>query len=145
MQDVFEHPQRVLLGGVLQYSVMPLLGLVASRAFGLPPLIAAGVGLVACCPGGTASNVVTYLAGADVALSVSMTTASTLGAVVFTPLLTQVVAGTLVPIDALALFKVMSQATSGHAVIILPLLVYPSSPSTFPPSPPAAAPASPDP
>jgi bile acid:Na+ symporter, BASS family len=89
----------------VQYTIMPLLGFLGSRLFGLPPAIAAGVGLVACCPGGTASNIVTFLAGADVALSVSMTTASTLGAVLLTPLLTRLVAGALVPVNAWALFR----------------------------------------
>ena len=60
--------------------------------------------LVASCPGGTASNVVTFLANADVALSVMMTTVSTLAAVVMTPLLTKTLVGAMVPVDAKALF-----------------------------------------
>lgn len=60
--------------------------------------------MVASCPGGTASNVVTFLANADVALSVMMTTVSTLAAVVMTPLLTKALVGALVPVDAKALF-----------------------------------------
>ena len=67
--------------------------------------------LVGSCPGGTASNVVTYLARADVTLSVLMTTASTLGAVVATPLLTKLLLGTLVPVDALALLVSTLQAS----------------------------------
>ena len=67
------------------------------------------------CPGGTASNVVTYLARADVTLSVLMTTASTLGAVVATPLLTKLLLGTLVPVDALALLVSTLQASNQPA------------------------------
>lgn len=67
--------------------------------------------LVGSCPGGTASNVVTYLARADVTLSVLMTTASTLGAVVATPALTKLLLGTLVPVDALGLLVSTVQAS----------------------------------
>jgi BASS family bile acid:Na+ symporter len=80
-------------GCLLQYTVMPLLGFLASRAFNLPSSFAVGVVLVACCPGGTASNIVSYLARADVPLSVMMTTLSTAGAVFMTPLLTKIFAG----------------------------------------------------
>jgi BASS family bile acid:Na+ symporter len=66
--------------------------------------LAVGLILVACCPGGTASNVVTFLARANVALSVLMTMCSTFGAIILTPLLTKWLAGTYVPVDALALF-----------------------------------------
>jgi BASS family bile acid:Na+ symporter len=66
----------------------------------LSPALATGLILVSCCPGGQASNVATYIAHGDVALSVLMTTASTLGAIFMTPLLTKFLAGTLVPVDA---------------------------------------------
>ena len=69
--------------------------------------------IVGSCPGGTASNVVTFLARADVSLSVAMTTASTLGAVVATPLLTRALLGTLVPVDALALLVSTLQVWGG--------------------------------
>ena len=74
----------------------------------LPPALAVGLILVSCCPGGQASNVATYIAHGDVALSVLMTTASTLGAIVMTPLLTQFLAGTLVPVDAKVCWDIFS-------------------------------------
>lgn len=97
-------PVAVLLGFVAQYTIMPGLGWLVARGLGLETPLAVGLILVACCPGGTASNVVTYIARAHVALSVTMTTCSTFGAIAMTPLLTKWLAGTLVPVDAWALF-----------------------------------------
>jgi len=104
------------MGITLQYTVMPATGWLTAWAFGLPTPFAVGLILVACCPGGTASNVITYLARADVALSVAMTAASTLLAVVATPLLTALLAGSRidVPIGGLLL--------STAQVVILPLV-----------------------
>jgi BASS family bile acid:Na+ symporter len=93
----------VAVGFLAQYSIMPFLGWAVSYGLNLEPALAVGLILVGCCPGGTASNVVTYIARAHVALSVTMTTCSTLGAIVMTPLLTKWLAGTLVPVDAWAL------------------------------------------
>lgn len=94
------HMPRALVAGVaLQFAVMPVSGFVIARALGLEPGLAVGLILVACCPGGTASNIVTYLARGHVALSVAMTMASTLAAVVLTPLLTGWLAGAYVAID----------------------------------------------
>lgn len=101
---VMRYPGRIAVGCVLQYTIMPLMGLLVSRFMGLPLPFAIGIGLVSCCPGGTASNVVTYLARADVPLSVMMTTASTFLAVVTTPLLTKLLLGQLVAVDAAGLF-----------------------------------------
>jgi len=84
--------------------------------FALPTPMAVGVILVSCCPGGTASNVVTYLARANVALSVLMTMTSTFSAIVLTPLLTKWLAGTLVPVDAWGLFQSTVQ------VVLLPVV-----------------------
>lgn len=99
---------RALLAGVgLQFAVMPLSGFVIARALDLEPGLAVGLILVACCPGGTASNVVTYIARGNVALSVAMTMASTLAAVVLTPLLTGWLAGAYVEIDRLNLLVQM--------------------------------------
>ncbi|KAK9268897.1 hypothetical protein L1049_000662 [Liquidambar formosana] len=75
-------PKELLAGFVLQYSVMPISGFLVSKLLKLPSYYAAGLILVACCPGGTASNIVTYIARGNVALSVLMTAASTLSAVV---------------------------------------------------------------
>ncbi|KIO48507.1 bile acid:sodium symporter family protein [Nitrosospira sp. NpAV] len=110
-------PRAVAIGFAAQYSIMPLLAWGVAHALALPPHFAVGLILVGCCPGGTASNLVTYIAGADVALSVVMTVCSTLAAVVLTPLLTQFFAGTLVPVDAWLLFKQTLQ------VVIVPVVL----------------------
>lgn len=98
-----KQPQLLLLGMILQYTVMPVLGFLISRYWGLAPGLAIGVALVACMPGGTASNIVCFIARGEMALSVMMTTASTLAAVVTLPLLTSLLVGTLVAIDPLAM------------------------------------------
>lgn len=82
----------------LQYTVMPLMGLTVARLFQLPPALAAGVCLVGTCPGGTASNLVALIAGADVALSVLLTAASTVLATAMTPLLTRALVGGVVQV-----------------------------------------------
>jgi len=92
-------PRALVAGVALQFAVMPLSGFVIARALGLEPGLAVGLILVACCPGGTASNIVTYIARGHVALSVAMTMASTLAAVALTPLLTGALAGAYVAID----------------------------------------------
>jgi BASS family bile acid:Na+ symporter len=108
-------PRPVLLGLAAQYTIMPVSAWVVARLLALPPAFAAGLILVACCPGGTASNVVTYLARAHVALSVVMTMVSTFAAVFMTPLLTRELAGAIVEVDALGLFFSTLQ------VIVLPI------------------------
>ena len=86
--------RRLVLPGIaLQYTLMPALGWGLGVLFDLPAPLAAGLILVSCCPGGTASNVIAFLARADVALSVTMTAGSTLLAVVMTPTLTALLAG----------------------------------------------------
>ena len=75
---VFSRPKDVLIGCLAQFTVMPFLAWALTKAFALPPDLALGVILVGCCPGGTASNVITYLAKGDLALSVGMTAVSTL-------------------------------------------------------------------
>jgi len=97
-------PRSVAIGVVLQFTIMPFLGWAIARGLGLDPQLAVGLILVACCPGGTASNVVSYIARADVALSVLMTMCSTFAAVAMTPLLTKWLAGAYVPVDAWSLF-----------------------------------------
>ncbi len=115
-QRVARQPVAVLIGVGAQYLVMPLVALAVARALQLPADLAAGLILVGCCPGGTASNVMTYLARGDVALSVSLTTVSTLAAVLATPWLMQVLGGQYVPVDAAALMR------SILLVVILPVL-----------------------
>jgi BASS family bile acid:Na+ symporter len=103
-RGVLRMPRAVAAGFAAQYSIMPFLGFAVARLLELPTPYAVGLILVACCPGGTASNVVAWLARANVALSVLMTTCSTLGAIVMTPLLTRWLAGAYVPVDAFRLF-----------------------------------------
>lgn len=79
------HPQWIALGVVAQYLMMPMIAFLLSLLFGLNEVLAAGVILVGCCPGGTASNVIAFLSDADVPLSVSVTLASTLLAPLLTP------------------------------------------------------------
>lgn len=100
-------PRALLAGVALQFAVMPLAGFAIARTLALEPGLAVGLILVACCPGGTASNVVAFIARGNVALSVMMTMASTLAAVVLTPLLTGWLAGAYVEIDRLILLANM--------------------------------------
>ena len=100
---IIYYPKWIGLGLVLQFTVMPLLGWGLAKLFQLPPFFAVGMILVASCPGGTASNVIAYLARANVALSVSMTAFSTLGAVVMTPFLTLQLSGSYLDVSALGL------------------------------------------
>lgn len=97
---VLTRPIPVILGVAAQYGVMPLIGWAVATAMGLPDELVVGVVLVGCVPGGTASNVVSYLARADVALSVTMTSISTLLAPIVTPLLTLWLVGARLPVDA---------------------------------------------
>jgi bile acid:Na+ symporter, BASS family len=97
---VFQMPRAIAIGFAAQYGIMPFLGWTIARGLALEPPLAVGLILVACCPGGTASNVVTYLARANVALSVLMTMCTTFAAVVMTPLLTKWLAEAYVRVDA---------------------------------------------
>lgn len=97
---VFSRPVDIFVGCLAQFVAMPLLALLLVKLFSLPADLALGVILVGCCPGGTASNVITYLAKGDLALSVGMTAVSTLLAPLLTPLLTLLLAGTFVNVDA---------------------------------------------
>ncbi len=90
--EIFRRPMQVLLGVVAQFLIMPLLAVLLVNIFSLDPMVALGVILVGCCPGGTASNVMTYLARGDVALSVTITACSTLLAPFLTPLLLELYA-----------------------------------------------------
>ena len=112
---VLRRPGPPALGVAAQYLVMPGLAALVAAILRMPPPLAVGLILVGCCPGGTASNVVTLIARADVALSVVMTTASTLAAVVLTPLLTGLLAGRYVPVDGWKLLMDVLQ------VVLLPV------------------------
>ncbi len=100
---VFSRPRDVVIGCLAQYTVMPLVAWLLVVGFNLPKDLAIGVILVGCCPGGTASNVIAYLARSDLALSVGMTAVSTLLAPVVTPLLVLLLAGTMVEVDAVGM------------------------------------------
>lgn len=102
---IVRRPFPIIVGVAAQYIVMPIAALAVSKAFGLDPALAVGVILVGCAPGGTASNVVAYLAKGDVALSVAMTSVSTLLSPLATPLLTKWLAGQYMPVDAGAMAK----------------------------------------
>ena len=100
---VLSRPKDILFGCLAQYTVMPLLAWLLTWMFSLPKEVALGVILVGCCPGGTASNVITYLAKGDLALSVGMTATSTLLAPLMTPLLVWLMAGTMVDVDTVGM------------------------------------------
>lgn len=100
---VLSRPRDVLLGCVAQFLFMPLIAWFLVWAFSLSADLALGVILVGCCPGGTASNVIAYLAKGDIALSVGMTAVSTLLSPLLTPLLVLLLAGTFVDVDAAAM------------------------------------------
>ena len=112
---VFSRPRDVLVGCLAQFTVMPLLAFALTRVFRLEEALAIGVILVGCCPGGTASNVITFLARGDLALSVGMTAMSTLLAPVLTPLLVWLLAGEMVDVD------VAGMLLSILWVVILPI------------------------
>ncbi len=113
---VLSRPRDVLIGCLAQFTIMPLFALVLSWLFALDEALAVGVILVGCCPGGTASNVITYLAKDDLALSVGMTATSTLLAPVVTPLLVWLLAGKSVDVD------VAGMLLSILWVVILPIV-----------------------
>jgi BASS family bile acid:Na+ symporter len=114
---VLKMPRAVGIGFAAQYLIMPFLGWSIAHLLKLETQFAVGLILVACCPGGTASNVVNFLARSNVALSVLMTACSTLGAIVMTPLLTKWLAGQYVPVDALGLFLSTLQIVLAPVVI----------------------------
>lgn len=114
---VGRQPGLVAAGVALQYTIMPALGYGLGYAFGLPTPFAVGLVLVASCPGGTASNVITFLARGDVPLSVSMTAISTLLAAVATPALTALLAGNRVDVPAWGLL------VSTVQVVVVPVLL----------------------
>lgn len=105
---VGRQPRPALVGVIAQFAVMPALAAAIAALLRLPAPLAVGLILVGCCPGGTASNVVALIARADVALSVVMTSLSTLAAVLFTPRLTELLASQYVPVNGwLLLLRVL--------------------------------------
>lgn len=114
---VLEMPKAVFIGFGLQYTVMPVLGFSFARLFGLEGEVAAGLVLIGSCPGGVASNVMAFLARANVPLSVTMTACSTLLSPLMTPLAMKLLAGRYVPIAALPMMGSILK------MVILPLVV----------------------
>ena len=113
--EVIKRPKLVIIGLIAQFTLMPLIAYILTIIFKLDPLIALGVILVGCCPGGTSSNVITFLAKGDVALSVSITSLSTLLAPILTPILLKLFAGQLIEIE------LASMMWSITKIIILPI------------------------
>lgn len=116
-REIFKRPRDIFIGLLAQFTIMPFLAYGLSIIFQLPPELAAGVILVGTCPGGTASNVMTYLAKGDLALSVSMSMASTILAPIVTPLLTWLLAGAWIDVS---FFDMMLSIVQ---VVIAPILL----------------------
>jgi BASS family bile acid:Na+ symporter len=112
---VFKRPKDILVGTAAQFIIMPALAFGLSKLFQLDPALTAGVVLVGTCPGGTSSNVITYLSKGDVALSVGMTSVNTLLAPLLTPAITWLLLQTTVKVDVWAMFWSIIQ------VIIIPV------------------------
>ena len=114
---IFQAPRSVIIGVVLQYTIMPLSAFLIVKLFHLPPEIAIGVILVGCCPGGTSSNVMSYLANANVALSVAITSVSTLLAPFLTPALIYLFAHEWLQVSFISMFWSVVQ------VILIPIII----------------------
>ncbi len=113
---VFTMPWPIFIGIFLQFTIMPLVGYTIAMLLGFEPEVAAGVILIGSVSGGVASNLITYLAGGNVALSVTMTACSTLISPVMTPFLMKILAGKLVPVNFLSMmFSIIN-------MIIVPIL-----------------------
>ncbi|MGH7890203.1 MAG: bile acid:sodium symporter family protein [Thermodesulfobacteriota bacterium] len=108
-------PQDVAVGFLSQYGIMPFAGFALAKVLGLEPLLAAGVVLVGSCSEGTASNIITYLAKGDVALSVTMTSVSTFFSPILSPVLTYLFAGQWISVPVQELF------TSTAQIILMPV------------------------
>jgi bile acid:Na+ symporter, BASS family len=113
---VIKMPKSIGVGLVCQYTIMPLVATILAAASGLPPEIAAGMILVGCAPGGLASNVMAYISGANLALSLSLTAFSTILAPFVTPLLMSLFAGEHVPIDVTEMFWSITK------IVLLPVV-----------------------
>lgn len=116
-QGILRYPKAVLIGVVAQFVVMPGLAFLLCQLFQLPSEIAIGVILVGCCPGGTASNVITYMARGNIALSVACTSVSTLLAPLLTPAIFYLLASQWIQIDAMSMFVSILQ------VILFPIVI----------------------
>lgn len=116
-KSVLQSPKAVAIGVVAQFVAMPGLAYLLCKLFQLPPEIAIGVILVGCCPGGTASNVITYMAKGNTALSVACTSVSTLLAPIFTPAIFYLLASQWIEINALSMLVSILQ------VVLFPIIL----------------------
>lgn len=116
-KPVLMQPKDIIVGELAQFIVMPFVAWILCKLLQLPTELALGVILVGCCPGGTASNVICYLAKGDIALSVAMTGVSTLLAPIVTPALVYLLAGKEVAVDMVGMFISILQ------VVILPIIL----------------------
>ena len=119
---VFTRPRDLCIGFILQYTVMPLTAFALAKLFALPADLALGVILVGCCPGGSASNVITYVADGDVPLSVGMTIVSTILAPICTPVLVYLLAGSWVEVSLVTMM--MSVVKVVLIPVLLGILIY---------------------
>ena len=116
-KEILKNPKEVFIGSLAQFTIMPLIAWFLAMAFNVNKDIALGIILVGSCPGGTASNVITHIAGGNVSMSVSMTILSTLLAPIVTPFLVYLLAGRWVEVSILAMFK------SVVTVVLIPVLM----------------------
>lgn len=114
---VFTKPLPVIIGVCAQFIIMPLVAFAIAKLLNLPAELAAGLVLLGCVPGGTASNVMVYLAKGNVPLSIAMTSISTLLSPIMTPLILLLLAGQWMPVDAVSMFMSIVQ------VIIVPIVL----------------------
>lgn len=112
---VFKRPRDVFLGAVAQFFIMPFLAFSLANIFQLDPALTAGVILVGTCPGGTSSNVITFMSKGDVALSVTMTSVSTVLSPILTPAITYLLIGTKIAFDPVGMFLSIVQ------IVIVPI------------------------
>ncbi|GLC89667.1 bile acid:sodium symporter family protein [Lysinibacillus piscis] len=116
-KEVGKHPLKVLIGVLAQFMIMPFLAFALARGLQLEPEVAIGVILVGCCPGGTASNVMTFLAKGNIALSVAITSVSTLLAPILTPALIYLLASEWMEVSAKSMFISVVQ------IVLVPIIL----------------------
>ncbi|NKB36761.1 MAG: bile acid:sodium symporter [Gammaproteobacteria bacterium] len=115
--EILKRPRMIAIGVSLQFLLMPAIAMIVSHLFGLSEAMMVGMVLLGSCPGGTASNVICYLARGDLALSISLTTVSTLMAVIMTPVLTWIYVGQSVEVP------VVNMIINIFKIILLPVSV----------------------
>ncbi|MGL5722171.1 MAG: bile acid:sodium symporter family protein [Brevinema sp.] len=123
---VLSRPRDIFIAGIIQFSVMPFLAYALIKSFNLPLELAVGVVLVGTCPGGVSSNIITYLAKGDVALSVAATAVSTLLAPFLTPLLTLLLIGQRVEVNVVGMILTVVR------IVLFPLIIGFSIRALFP-------------